>query len=76
MASWYKTQYRLLLEQLDICFKAFSLPQQRLLHQLLEKHLLVFATSAEDYGFTKAINPPIHKGGAPLNYPGIVQVIQ
>lgn len=42
---------RSLLEELDIPFKEFSLPQQRLFHQLLEKHLLMFVTSPEDYGF-------------------------
>lgn len=39
--------------------------QQRLFHQLLEKHLLVFATSPLDYGFNKAIDHPIHMGDAP-----------
>lgn len=57
MASLDKSQYKLLLEQLDIPFQDYP---QRLLHQLLEKHVLVFATSPEDYGYTKAIDHPKH----------------
>lgn len=43
------------LEQLDITLKDFSLPKQRQLHKLLEKHLLVFTISPEGYGFTVAL---------------------
>lgn len=68
MALLDKLQYKLLLKQLDIPFEDFPLPQQRLLHQLLEKHLLVFAIAngPEDYRFTKATDYPIHTGHAPF----------
>lgn len=67
MASRSEAQYKSLLEQLDITFKDFSLPQQSSSkdNQLLEKHLLVFATSPEDYGFTEAIDHPIPSGNTP-----------
>lgn len=60
MASLDKSQDNLLLEQLDIPFQDYPLSQQRLLHQLLEKHVLVFAISPQDYGYTEAIDHPIH----------------
>lgn len=36
-----------------------------LLHQLLEKHLLVFATRSEAYDCTEAMDHLIHTGVAP-----------
>lgn len=62
MASLDETQYKLLLEHLDMPFWDYSLPQLRLLHQLLEKHLLVFATSPKDYGLTKITDHQFHIG--------------
>lgn len=52
MTSLNDEHYRQLLEQLAFPFWYHPLPQQRLLQQLLEKHLLVFANSPEDYGCT------------------------
>lgn len=56
-------QYQQLLDQLAIPFQDYSLPKQCLLHQLLEKNVLVFTTGPEDYGCTKAIEYPIHTEG-------------
>lgn len=44
MAPCDESQYKYLLEQLNITHKDFRIPQQRLLHHLLEKHLLVQTT--------------------------------
>lgn len=43
-------QYKQLLDPLDVPFQEYPLSQQCLLHQLLEKHILVFAAGPEDYG--------------------------
>lgn len=72
MTSLNDEQYIQLLEQQAFPFWHYPLPQQHLLlHQLLEKHLLVFATSPEAYGCTEAIDHPIHTGGCSA-HPGVV----
>lgn len=53
--------FKLLLKQLDIHFRDYLL----LLHQLLEKHLLFFTASPEDYSFPTAIDHPVHVGDSP-----------
>lgn len=42
--------------------QGFLLQHQRLLHQLLEKHVLVCASRPEDYGCIATLNHPIHAG--------------
>lgn len=56
MKSLYDKQYKL-----AIPFRDYPLPQQHLLHQLLEKHQ-VFAISLEVYDCIKKIDP----GDSPL----------
>lgn len=66
MTSLNEPQYKLLLEQLAIPFRDYPLPHQRLLHQLLEKYLLVLATGPEDYGYMEPIDHLINTEDAPL----------